>query len=132
MRGYADTKQSNAGHRNGEHAPHHGDSEARRALGDPRNESPRSQSLLQMGQALEQSPRVQSQLALQRALNRPRPEQEQSSAAEAPPQREFAPLQTKANATGPPLGEAGATSGLGVHAGHRHPRRTGARATPAA
>src|ERR1044071_5637251 len=54
------------------------------------NQSPRSQSLMQLRAALDASPRVQTQLALQRALDkRKRPGKE-------------APVQKKPNATGMP------------------------------
>jgi hypothetical protein len=69
-----------AEHRTGssDHAP------AGDALGAALNESPRSQSLMQLRAVLDGSPRVQAQLALQRALN------------------DTAPVAKKTNATGLP------------------------------
>jgi hypothetical protein len=71
-------------------------------LADALNESPRTQSLLQMRRALDESPRVQAQLALQRALNRRGVEPAQTDSAEASLHPASAPVQRKPNGTGLP------------------------------
>jgi hypothetical protein len=104
MLSYADAKRSGAGHRNDESFAERDETARaqRHALAGQQEQNPRAQSLLQLRAALDRGLGVQSQLALQRALNRRPPEQEESRAAEAPPQRKFAPLQDKPNATGLP------------------------------
>jgi hypothetical protein len=93
-------------------------------LADALNESPRTQSLLQMRRALEESPRVQSQLALQRALNR----------SEAAPANEAWPVvQQKQRRVKPTLQAKGmAIMNAGFNLNSNEPLNTGAGPQPKA